>query len=108
MLPHHDNVPRIASAVAIIVAFISLLVGITVRGYTTDMLQESLLVWSAAGAQTGFLLAIILLCTWIEDDPCGVLKLVAGATIAGAVLVPLLVAIGWVEWQVIDFWWPSH
>ena len=104
MLTHHYDTPRIVLTGATIIAFISLMVGIGVRNYSVETLQDTWWVWPAAGAQAGFVVTAILVCTWIEDDPCGTIKAIIGATVAGAVLFPLLIGIGWVEWYVINFW----
>jgi hypothetical protein len=106
MLTQNREAPLMIMLGAILIAFISLMSGIMVRGYTLDMLQDTWWVWSAAGAQTGFILTSILLCTWIEDDPCGVIKSVIGATVTGAILFPLFIGIGWVEWRIINLLWP--
>lgn len=87
------------------VAFFSLMLGIVVRGFTTDMLQDTWLIWALSGAMTGLILSMIWATFVLEDDPLGCLKIIGLATIIGAILIPILMAIGWIEWQIINFWW---
>jgi hypothetical protein len=81
---------------------VGLALGTAVSHYTSQMLSETFWIWVEAGALFGMIVSFLISMGWLEDDPGGVLKFTAISTAAGAIVLPAILWIGWVEWWCIQ------